>query len=273
MEMFKQQVLSDRVIGITDIADVNMFLVLGDEAGALIDTGSGLGDLYGYVSKITDLPLKVILTHGHVDHVGCAYQFQDVYLHPLDLDLMEEHAKAEVKKGYIQMAGGERVSPKDLADIQDRTPDHVKDLEDGQVFDLGGIRLEIVHTPGHTGGMCTVLIREEEAMIYGDACNERVFLFGQEATSLATYRESLKHLKTYDSQYKQAWFSHGPLIQTREILEGCYQLTEEIMNRQDDKLAFNFMGMEAYAAKATGKDGVSRKDGLHGNIIYSTSKL
>ena len=65
-----------------DIA--SMFLLEGEERAMLIDTGMGVGDLRGAVEMITDKPLVVVHTHGHIDHTGNARQFDEIWLHPAD---------------------------------------------------------------------------------------------------------------------------------------------------------------------------------------------
>ena len=59
---------------------VQSFLVVGEERAALIDTGAGMGNLAKEVKEITDKPLYVLNTHGHVDHAGGNGQFPVVYL-------------------------------------------------------------------------------------------------------------------------------------------------------------------------------------------------
>ena len=59
---------------------VQMFLIEGDEKAMLIDTGAGIGDLKAQVEKLTDKPLIVVNTHGHVDHTGGNMQFDEVWM-------------------------------------------------------------------------------------------------------------------------------------------------------------------------------------------------
>ena len=49
-----------------------MYLVEGTEKAALIDTGYGVGNLKGYIKTLTEKPLIVLITHGHLDHVAGA---------------------------------------------------------------------------------------------------------------------------------------------------------------------------------------------------------
>ena len=56
------------------------YLVLGDERAALVDSGNGIGDVRAVVSRLTDLPVTVLLTHEHPDHYGGASAFASVAL-------------------------------------------------------------------------------------------------------------------------------------------------------------------------------------------------
>lgn len=55
---------------ISDFGIANCYLLIGEERALLIDCGLGIGDIKGAVEKITDKPILVVATHGHVDHAG-----------------------------------------------------------------------------------------------------------------------------------------------------------------------------------------------------------
>lgn len=54
---------------------VNSYLLVGQKAAVLIDTGFGDIDYYEVCQSITQLPLSVVVTHGHSDHAGGLYLF------------------------------------------------------------------------------------------------------------------------------------------------------------------------------------------------------
>ena len=70
---------------------VFMDLIVGAHHALLFDTGYGFGDLRGLVESITEKPLYVVNSHGHVDHACGNEQFGGAYIHPLDMDLCREH--------------------------------------------------------------------------------------------------------------------------------------------------------------------------------------
>ena len=75
---------------ISEHGNATCYLVTGSKYAMLIDTGIGVGDLAGLVRGLTDLPLIVVNTHGHPDHVGANYQFTEVWFPEKDLDLLNE---------------------------------------------------------------------------------------------------------------------------------------------------------------------------------------
>ena len=81
---------------------VQMFLIEGDETAMLIETGAGMGDLKAQVEKLTDKPLIVVNTHGHVDHAGGNFQFPQVWLHEDDFHASDWMCTLEERQGYVR---------------------------------------------------------------------------------------------------------------------------------------------------------------------------
>ena len=63
---FEKEKLDPHLTAIADPSGVRCFLVEGSERALLIDTCSGVGNLAEYVATLTDKPLTVWVTHGHV---------------------------------------------------------------------------------------------------------------------------------------------------------------------------------------------------------------
>ena len=81
--------ICDNVYVITDRAGCCVNLVTGKEKALVFDTGSGTDDIHGLVRGITGLPLVVINSHGHFDHIGGNGRFDTVYMHPDDFVVLE----------------------------------------------------------------------------------------------------------------------------------------------------------------------------------------
>lgn len=73
MVQFKQETWE-----IDEFDCASLFLLIGQGKVMLIDCGMVIGDLKSAVRKITDKPLVVVITHGHIDHTGNARQFEEI---------------------------------------------------------------------------------------------------------------------------------------------------------------------------------------------------
>ena len=86
---FTAQRLPNGVTEITDLSGVHCFLVEGRDKALLIDTMTGLRGLPAFVATLTDLPVEVALTHGHMDHAGGVFEFGRCYIHPADIPMLD----------------------------------------------------------------------------------------------------------------------------------------------------------------------------------------
>jgi Metallo-beta-lactamase superfamily len=60
--------------------EVISYLVLGKNKGVLFDTGMGISNIRNVVDHLTKLPVSVINSHTHNDHVGDNWRFNDIYV-------------------------------------------------------------------------------------------------------------------------------------------------------------------------------------------------
>lgn len=168
---------------------VFMDLIVGSHHALLFDTGYGYGDLKAVVRSITDKPLYVVNSHGHVDHACGNQAFGGAYIHPLDMELCREHNGPQMRRAELDMA---EVPPDfDLDAHLGLGPGELKPVGEGDTFDLGGVTLQVIHLPGHTAGSIGLWCPEKKLLYVGDAMNCFVWLFLQEARELATYIRTL----------------------------------------------------------------------------------
>ena len=183
--------------GIFRIADNDVFadLLVGENQALLWDTGFGYDDLYALVRRITDLPLYVVNSHGHMDHTNGNWQFDSVFIHPDDMELCSLHNTRQYRR-----PSPDAILPADFVpeDHLDHDCGWLRPVQEGHVFDLGRKTLEVVHLPGHTHGSIGLWYREERALYVGDAVNNFLWLFLPEATSLSVYRKTLNKVQALD---------------------------------------------------------------------------
>ena len=168
---------------------VFMDLIVGSHHALLFDTGYGYGDLKAVVRSITDKPLYVVNSHGHVDHACGNQAFGGAYIHPLDMELCREHNGPQMRRAELDVA---EVPPDFDLDAHLRLgTGELKPVGEGDTFDLGGVTLQVIHLPGHTAGSIGLWCPEKKLLYVGDAMNCFVWLFLPEARELVTYIRTL----------------------------------------------------------------------------------
>lgn len=275
--MFQVKQLDQRLYQFTDIAGTYCFLLLGEEKAALLDTGVGYGSLREEVSRITGLPIQVLITHGHVDHAMGAGEFQDVWMSPLDEALYREHSAPEVRLGYIRGNTQGRDLPQAAQQLQPVKPfGQLHPLAPGDVFSLGGVTVEIHEGAGHTPGCVTMLIPELRTLLLGDACNPFTFLFDESCSTVAEYREMLLRLdKATRGRYDRVLLCHGPsCVAQMGLLDSVVEVCDDILCGNTDDVPFRgFHGEPVAIAKAMDETTFTRVDGGLGNVVYNPARI
>lgn len=268
MLTFQTERVTPRITRIFGFNTELMYLVEGERRAALIDTGSGFGDLKRCAEGLTDKPLIVLLTHGHTDHAMGAGQFGTVYMNHADDEVFAFHGRPEFRWASLAMCPiRESITPADCIPT-----DHCArflPLAGGDSFDLGGLHIDVYPCPGHTPGSVVLLLREERLLLLGDACNGLTFLFDRFSTGVRAYRDSLKALQAAAAgKYDGVLLSHTGGTPTPELIPGNIQNCEDILAGNTDDQPFVWNGETYKLCKAFSFES-GRLDGGVGNIVYS----
>ena len=177
-----------------------MYLVEGSARAALIDTGMGFAGLFETVRALTDKPVIVLNTHGHLDHTGANGQFDTAYIMRGDEALMCEHMSEDYRAvsipSFIAETGA--AVDKKTADALIRLPKdfNVSYIEDGQVIDLGERCLRVIAVPGHTQGSAVFIDEKRGQLFLGDMlCTMGIMLNFDCSSNIHTFVESMVKLK------------------------------------------------------------------------------
>jgi glyoxylase-like metal-dependent hydrolase (beta-lactamase superfamily II) len=164
MKILKSRKINDNFYLLSEEAGpavVTMGLVLGANRAALIDSGCGItGTLDKFVKSITDKPIVHLVTHCDPDHAGASALFDNIFMSSLDDELMPLMLPFKKRVRDICLAAGNKAFfVKIFLYMHMTRAEHFtyQDINDGDVFDLGGTVLEAFALPGHTkGSMCFV---------------------------------------------------------------------------------------------------------------------
>ncbi len=181
---------------------VKMYLLFGNERALLVDSGYGKADLKSIVSRLTDKPVTLMLTHGHLDHANGSAPF-NAYLHENDFDVYSRHSDPEFLKGFYK---GKTIPKAYLKPLLTCT------------VDLGGRKVEIIHTAGHTRGSVCMLDEVSGTAFCGDTINPwDVWLGLDESTSVTEYQKSLIRLLKAAEKYGITRFHSGHSVKAMNL--------------------------------------------------------
>lgn len=203
-----------------DLASI--YLLIGAEKAMVIDCGMGVGDLRGAIEMITDKPLIVVISHGHVDHTANARQFEEIWLHPKEQGAPIPQSLERRRWDTAHIAARQKgcigapytmfnLYPYDInVDLRDPGPNEkmpvIHDLYDGQKFDLGGGRVVTAYEcPGHAPGEMVFLDEYSRSLFAGDAIN---FNLGIGTVPVETTLRYLKRIQAMSDQYDGIYNGH-----------------------------------------------------------------
>lgn len=232
-KFFTATKVSDYATVIDGMGGERCYLIEGKDRALLIDGLTGVGSLKAFVRELTDKPVIMAATHGHIDHVGAAWEYGELFIHPDDIALMytEHHSACENRFNFVKTGAEKRG-----ATVADAVPPcNVKTypIYDGDIFDLGGVELEVIAVPGHTYGTVVFLDRAARVIYSGDACNPNTLLCLPGSTSMEEYRESLDHLKKFRKEADLFYGGHGEPVPS-SIVDDAIAMVDRILSRKDE---------------------------------------
>ena len=135
----------------------NCYIVYSEttKEGIIVDPGGDVEDILGFIERKGLKIDKIVLTHGHGDHLGGVIGMKkslnaDVMIHRDDHELLvdgDKNLSSTMPMGSVEIQA-------------DRL------LEDGDIIEFGDLKAEVIHTPGHTKG--GIALKIKDSIITGD---------------------------------------------------------------------------------------------------------
>lgn len=248
------------------------YLIEGSEKALLIDGLAGVGSLKAFVRELTDLPVELVLTHGHVDHAGAAFEYGVCRVHPADVEMLYAHGDPARRYDFVTRGKPEGAFKPKMEDVVPPCAVRTLPVYDGDVFDLGGVRIEAIGVPGHSHGTLVFLDRARRVVYSGDACNPNTLLALPGSTTIETYKQSLLHFMDFIGEFDVLYGGHGTGAVPKCIIEEAIELCDEIMAGTDDQYQKAYTGRDfLYARRFTGD--FKRCDGKLANIAYKKETI
>ena len=140
------------------LLSVNCSLIVDEGSGKALVVDPG-ADAQRIIRELENYELVgIVATHGHIDHVGQVKTLKErfnvpFYMHPADTFLIDD----PIWHGFEKQIGANLPCPE--PDIE---------LKDQMEIKLGDATLRIIHTPGHTPGLCCLYEEKSKTLIAGD---------------------------------------------------------------------------------------------------------
>ena len=203
--------------------EVISYLIIGDEFALLFDTGNGIGNIKHVVDQITTLPIRVLNSHSHYDHVGGNSVFDFIYGMDTEFTRMR-------MKGLPHERVAEEVSPAALCNPLPEGIDSAKhqippyeideNVDEGYQINLGNRIVDVIHIPGHTPDAIGLWDKKNGLLWTGDTFYQgAIWLFAEE-TNLVDYRNSIRRLAEMSDSLNYLLPAHNtPLVDAKLLVE------------------------------------------------------
>ena len=135
----------------------NCYIVRRSESNkaVIVDPGEDFQKIKGYIENDKLEPIGILLTHGHFDHIGAVDNIRELY--GIKVYAHEEEKDVLTSDANVSSMMGMRLSVE--------ADEYVRNKE---TLNIGGVKYEVIHTPGHTKGGCCYYVADAKVLFSGD---------------------------------------------------------------------------------------------------------
>ena len=219
---------------IGDPFDTYFYLIEGKERAVLFDAGNGLPGVKELVKKLTEKPVGVLLSHGHYDHTGAAFEFQETLLHKEDealvhggFSVLSRVNALRSYQGRFHLEVGEEAF-RYYCGAQ--APKQTGYVREDQRIDLGGRSLRIIETPAHTRGSICALYEENGFLFSGDTvCDDEILVYLEDSTCVEDVRKAGRKLEEMKDSFGTICPGHHRFPLPVTVIDDYIQAAEDIL--------------------------------------------
>jgi glyoxylase-like metal-dependent hydrolase (beta-lactamase superfamily II) len=181
--------------------ETHSYLLIGENRSLLIDTGLGIRNISDVVAELTDKPVVAIATHIHWDHIGGHKYYPDFYAHAAELNWLKGEFPLSMET-VRNMVLEKCDMPKDFSiekyELFQGLPSKI--LRGGELIDLGGRTVQVLHTPGHSPGHMCFWEDSRKYLYTGDLIYKDTLFAYYPSTDPQAYLTSLKAIAKLEAE-------------------------------------------------------------------------
>lgn len=234
---FKVYEVGENVYAIAEpfnFQEVISYLIIGNEKALLFDTGMGLASIAAITKELTKLPVTVINSHTHYDHIGGNHEFENILARNTAFTnsrskngLKHKQVKHEVTKEALCL---KMLPALDTSNYYIKPFPIVEYVENGTVITLGNRNIEVIAVPGHTPDAIALLEEESGYLWTGDTFYEAPIWLFDEGTNLEEYQKSIETLAAVSPKLKKVFPAHNTAVVKPVRLVEAIDAFKQIMN-------------------------------------------
>lgn len=214
----------------------SFYLLETKEKAFVIDTGMTTTPIIPVIRQITQLPLELIITHGHIDHIALANEFSKIYFPKKDIDLFYKTNETLPKNLKIDSSKFEFIDDGDEIQIDENH------------------NLEIIKSYGHTSGSISIVDHKNKFIFSGDSFGSGtvVLLNFDYSLTINQYKETLLNFLKHFKNDRNYLFFGGHEIQETDweylnqnyhpikfsVLDDMITLCNKVLNNEIDYIPF-----------------------------------
>jgi glyoxylase-like metal-dependent hydrolase (beta-lactamase superfamily II) len=212
--------------------EVISYLVVGDERALLFDSGIGVGSMAALIAELTELPVTLVNSHSHYDHVGGNHEFDGVrawvndYSRPRAAGAPHEDVAEFVSPAWVRepLPPGSRRD-----DYRIRGWRYAGTLADGEVIALGNRALRVLHTPGHSPDSICLLDEANGLLFTGDTFYPAPLYAHLPGSDFDAYRATAARLAPLAGRVSRLFPGHNETGLTARYLADMHAAFESIV--------------------------------------------
>lgn len=177
--------------------ETHCYLLIGTDKALLIDTGLGISNIKSVVDKITKLPLEIVSTHVHWDHIGGHEFFKNIAVYETEQEWISSKFPISLQIVKNNLTRKPCNFPHDFDinkyKIFQSEPNRI--LYDGDLFDLGNRTVQVIHTPGHSPGHICLYELERNYLYSGDLIYKGILYAFYPTTDPTEFMKSVQKIR------------------------------------------------------------------------------
>ena len=220
--------------------ETHCYLLCGTKEAVLIDTGLGVANIKTVIDGLTTLPVMVITTHIHWDHIGGHRYFDNIAVHEAEKDWLSVQFPIPLKLVKRNLMSGDKCDfPFDfnVDEYQLFHGEPQQILHDGDMINLGDRSITVIHTPGHSPGHCCFYEPQRKYLYSGDLIYSGCLDAFYPTTDPKLFCQSVRKIRT---------------LEIKRVLPGHHQLNIPVSIIDEIEAAFTRLEKDGFLKQGCG---------------------